>query len=126
MSFLALDLGRKRTGVALSQSGRLVTPVGTLPTLPRKKLVAELRSLINRYQVTTVLVGDAGLASVGVLDQQPEVWLQELLGVAVVVRPEFASTEQARQRTGRRDHADTEAACTILEQYLEEHEATAV
>lgn len=122
MALLALDLGAKRTGVALSTSGTLVTPVGTIPSLPRPRFTAALRRLIEEHGVTTIIVGESGLDSFGEAAGVVQLRLSQQFKLPVVVVPETETTNEAQRRTGRADHADTTAASVILERYLEDYE----
>lgn len=122
MALLALDLGTKRTGVAVSTSGRLVTPVGTVDSLPRSRFTAELQTIIQRYDVTEIIVGDSGLANFGGEPGEVQLRLGQIFNLPVIITEEAGTTQSARRATGRPDHADTEAACLILERYLEEHD----
>ena len=124
MALLALDLGAKRTGVAVSSSGTLVTPVGTIDSIPRSSFTSELQQIIKKFDVTQIVVGDSGLANFGGAPGEVQIRLSQLFNLPIVVAPEGATTQQAQAATGRRDHADTEAACQILERYLEDHEPT--
>lgn len=121
MALLALDLGAKRTGVAVSTSGRLVTPVGTINSLPRSRFTAELQDIIKRYDVDQIIVGDAGLSSFAGDAGEVQLRLGQIFQLPVIITEEAHTTQQARQATGRTDHADTEAACQILERYLDDH-----
>jgi RNase H-fold protein (predicted Holliday junction resolvase) len=122
MALLALDLGTKRTGIAVSTSGRLVTPVGTINSVPRSTFTTELQRLLKKYEVTTIVVGDSGLSNFGGAPGEVQMRLTQLFQLPIVVTEEKATTKQAQAVTGRRDHADTEAACQILERYLEDHD----
>ncbi len=55
---LAIDDGKARVGLALSDETRvLATPHAVLPGQDRKRLVREIASLCERYEVKRVLVG---------------------------------------------------------------------
>lgn len=55
---LALDVGGRRIGVALSDTRRLLaTPLTTLRAEPRLRALAELVKLARDYEVTDVVVG---------------------------------------------------------------------
>jgi putative Holliday junction resolvase len=54
---LGLDIGRRRTGIAVSDPGaRLATPLETVE-LPIGRLVAHVRALAARLQVSVVVIG---------------------------------------------------------------------
>lgn len=111
MALLALDIGTKRTGVAVSLSGQLTTPVGVWATTPWASFVDQLKTYIAAHEISEVIVGETVLTAK----------LQTACPVPVQVVSEFATTEEARRQTGRHDHADAAAACLILEQWLESH-----
>ncbi|GFP20025.1 putative holliday junction resolvase [Candidatus Hakubella thermalkaliphila] len=56
MRKLALDIGHKRSGVAISDEWNLVaTPLEVLKR--NKKWVDELRNILSRYQVDEIIIG---------------------------------------------------------------------
>jgi putative Holliday junction resolvase len=55
---MALDVGGRRIGVALSDSTRvLATPLTTLRAEPRARVLAEIAALVERNDVTALVVG---------------------------------------------------------------------
>jgi putative pre-16S rRNA nuclease len=55
---MALDVGGRRIGVALSDSTRiLASPLTTLRAQPRERVLAEIAALVRSYEVTDVVVG---------------------------------------------------------------------
>lgn len=56
MTWLALDIGKKRTGVALSESGIIATPWGVVTGSPDEQFAA-IFGLMERYHVTTLICG---------------------------------------------------------------------
>jgi len=55
---LALDIGEKRTGIALSDETCIISsPLIVLPMKPRKKFIAELIRIILENDVAEVVVG---------------------------------------------------------------------
>ena len=117
MALLALDLGAKRTGVAISTSGQLVTPLGVWPTAPWLSFVSKLHQTIQDNGITQVVVGQVFVkdsAGQPLIDK-----LQADCPVPVTIVSELDTTAEARAQTGRRDHADALAACGILDRYLE-------
>ena len=60
---LALDPGRRRTGLALSDaSGRLATPLETVE-LPPREPIAHVAKLIDQHGVRVVVIGHPRLPS---------------------------------------------------------------
>ena len=81
-SWLGLDLGEKRIGVAVAdESTRLATPVTTFEIRGRKHLLNELIQLIDEYHVAKIVVGlaiaDARVLLTPVLHshQWPTLWI---------------------------------------------------
>lgn len=132
---LALDLGAKRIGVAVSDSqGRVATPVTTVERhrdLPR--LHRELVDLVAEWEAELVLLGlpidlrgDVGPAAEAVLAERDE--LAAVLPVPVEVHDERLSTriaDRALRERGdltsrdRRAVVDMTAAAVILQDWLD-------
>jgi putative pre-16S rRNA nuclease len=55
---MALDVGGRRIGVALSDSTRvLASPLTTLRAEPRARVIAEIAALVARHEVAELVVG---------------------------------------------------------------------
>ncbi len=132
---LALDLGTRRTGVALSDpTATLATPLETL-SLPIVALVARISELIRAHAVATVVIGYPGQpggkrGTVALLAEKVGAQLEHRAGVRVVYWDEALTTWDARARlaqgapTGRRRRPDAAkldrvAAALILQDYLD-------
>lgn len=113
MAVIALDLGQKRIGVAVSRSGRLVEPVGVWPARPQSDWLRRLQTLVADEQIDTVVVG-AGQA-----EPSLQTAIVQATGAKIVIVDESLSTNEARRRLGRKDHADEAAAAIILERFLD-------
>ncbi len=134
---LALDLGQRRIGVAISDSERRVaTPLVVVPRhRDRPRLHRELGELVAEWQVELVIVGlpidlrgDIGVAAQGVLVERDE--LAEALSVPVEVHDERLTTRIADQSLrargdmdgpARRKVIDMVAASVILQDWLDTH-----
>ena len=57
MTLMALDVGEKRVGIAISQSGILATPHSVLRRKSKKEDFARLRRLMVELKVERVIVG---------------------------------------------------------------------
>lgn len=97
---LALDPGRRRTGIALSDpSGRLATPLETVE-FPLRKLVAHVHSLIERHEVGLVVVGLPKLPSgqkgeIAGLSEEVAARLRRSAGVQVLLWDEALTSWEA-------------------------------
>ncbi len=132
MRVLALDMGTKRVGIAVSDpDGRVATPLKVV-TDPLGQGAREIVALVKRYEVGTVLVGlpvslsgDEGEQARLVRSQAEK--LARLLPVPVEYWDERLTTEQAHRAMmesgvpGRKkkELVDMIAATIILQGYLD-------
>jgi putative Holliday junction resolvase len=143
MRVLALDLGSKRIGVAVSDDAqRVATPVGTIERhRDRPRLHREIADLVAEWEAGLVLLGlpialdgSVGPAAAAVLAERDE--LAEVVPVPVVVHDERMTTRIAdrslRERgdldaRARKQVIDQMAAAVILQDWLDHgpHEETA-
>lgn len=141
MRVLALDLGSRRIGVAVSDSeGRVATPVTVLERhRDRPRLHREIASLVADYDAGMVLLGlpidlagREGVAAANVLAERDE--LAAVVGVPVEVHDERMTTRIAerslRERgdldgRARRKVVDMVAASVILQDWLDQQAAAA-
>lgn len=135
MRVLALDLGSRRIGVAVSDAdGRVATPVTVLQRhRDRPRLHREIAALVRDYDAGMLLLGlpidlagDIGPAAAGVLAEREE--LAAVVGVPVEVHDERMTTRIADQALrergdldsrGRRKVVDMVAAAVILQDWLD-------
>ncbi|CAN5815594.1 Holliday junction resolvase RuvX [soil metagenome] len=141
MRVLALDLGSRRIGVAVSDSeGRVATPIEVVER-PRhtSQLHCQIAGLVADWEVELVLVGlpvdlegRLGPAATGVLAEREE--LAAALSVPVEVHDERLTTriaERALREQGgldgraRRKVLDMVAAAVILQDWLDRSTADA-
>ena len=136
---LALDLGSRRIGVAVSDSdGRVATPVAVIQRHgDRPRLHRELAELVREWEAELVLLGlpidlagQVGPAAAGVLAERDE--LEKVLPVPVEVHDERLTTriaDRALQERGdmdsrdRRKVVDMVAASVILQDWLDARRA---
>ena len=132
MRILAVDLGDKRTGLAVGdQETGTVMPVSVLE-VPRGPLLVEaILELIREHEPTGLLVGlplnmDGSEGDRAKLCRTFGEMLQAASGVAVSYQDERLSSDEANRRmagSGRTHGAkkrlrDALAACVILEDFL--------
>ena len=135
MRVLALDLGSKRIGVAVSDGeGTVATPIATLErTRDRARLHREVADLVAEWEAELLLIGlpialdgSMGPAAQGVLAERDE--LAAVVGVPVEVHDERLTTRLAdralRERgdldaRARRRLVDQTAAAVILQDWLD-------
>ncbi|MGE0491816.1 MAG: Holliday junction resolvase RuvX [Vulcanimicrobiota bacterium] len=133
MRVLAIDPGKKRVGVALSDpTGTLASPLVTLEGREQEKLLVEIAGLVAEHGVHRVLVGhpknmDGSIGPAAKAAQRLARALEERLAVPVELVDERLSSSQARvamREAGTnakkaREKVDQMAAVVVLQAYLE-------
>jgi len=130
---LAIDYGRKRLGLALSDElGLAARPLATLQRTNRRNDLRRLREIVRRHQVAKIVVGQPLRLDGTAGDRAEEAArfagrLEKELGLPVVLADERLSSWAAEQmmveaETPQRKRAakrDQIAAALILRDYLE-------
>lgn len=130
---LALDIGSKRTGVALSDETRLIaSPLITIEASQFKPWLAKIQELIEAHEVGEIVVGlplnQNGEEGQDALNIRKYIAaLQEAVNIPVIEWDERFSTVQAERtlieadvsRKNRKKVIDQLAACIILQNYLD-------
>jgi putative Holliday junction resolvase len=124
MKVLALDYGRARTGVAVSDpTGTIARPVGVVERAGSERGLAELAALVRKYQVERVVVGMPLTlrGEHGEQARETELFMEALagaVGVPVVTFDERFTTDLAEQMAGADAEQDARAAAHLLSSYL--------
>jgi putative Holliday junction resolvase len=138
MKLLALDVGERRIGVAVSdETGLIATPLTTIRRASKVEDFARIAGLIREQQAQAVVIGHPlnRDGSAGPQARRVEKYAQALavalrdegLEVPVILWDEYLSTWQAeealagvgRRSKVRRAGLDAAAAAIILREYLE-------
>lgn len=123
MRVLALDLGSKRIGVAVSDdAGTVATPIATLErTRDRARLHREVADLVAEWEAELLLVGlpvaldgTHGPAAQAVLAERDE--LAGVVGVPVEVHDERLTTRIADRALRERGDLDARARKRLVDQ----------
>lgn len=126
---MALDVGTKRIGIALSDFLRVIaTPHSTIPRVPEDKAVEEIVKIANENRVKVIVVGVPKNmdGSVGFQAQDCIEFSQKIMKYDIIYEDERLTSEAAEERLRERHVdfrknkglVDMESACVILEQYL--------
>jgi putative Holliday junction resolvase len=123
---LALDLGAKRVGVAVSDELRLtVRPVAILDRRSWKNLLSEVTKQIESLDVTGLVVGlplnmDGSEGAAAAEARRLVDNFRRSLSVPIYIQDERLTTEEAKSRAGNsaESFVDAEAAAVILEDFL--------
>ena len=126
---MALDIGTKRIGVALSDYLQVIaTPYSTIPRAPESEAIDLICKIASENRVEKIVIGvpinmDG---TYGFQAQDCIEFSQKILGFDIIYEDERLTSEEAenRLRTRKIDFrknkglVDMESACVILEQYL--------
>ena len=124
MKVLALDYGRARTGVAVSDpTGTIARPVGVIERAGSERGLAELAALVRKHEVERVVVGMPLTlrGRHGEQARETELFMEALagaVGVPVVPFDERFTTDLAEQMAGAAAEQDARAAAHLLSSYL--------
>lgn len=128
---LALDIGLRRTGVALSESGFLAQPLGVIEWTPPHShaLVEGIIEHLRRYEVKTLVIGvplnedeeptEQAARTLAILAQIEDAVRAAALPVSIVPLNEYGSTIDGKTYFPDADK-DSAAAALILQEYLEQ------
>ena len=126
---MALDVGTKRIGIALSDYLQVIaTPHSTIPREPEKGALETISLIAKENRVQKIIIGvpinmdgTQGFQAQNCID-----FAQKILGFDIIYEDERLTSEEAEQRLKARKIdfrknkglVDMESACVILEQYL--------
>jgi putative Holliday junction resolvase len=132
---LALDLGTRRIGAALSDpTGTIASALEVIPAEGRARVNARIAHLVKTHDVTRIIVGlptrlDGTEGAEARRARQFAAALQQEIGIPVELLDERLSTAEAERvmleadasRARRRERRDAVAAALILQRYLDDH-----
>lgn len=133
MRILALDLGQKRIGVALSDpTGTIAQPFEVIPGRGLRQVAARIRALVEAHEVSVIVLGlplrlDGREGEEAAKARVFAKKLQSLVSIPVELVDERLSTVEAERamletdesRARRRARRDAVAAALILQTYLD-------
>lgn len=126
---MALDIGTKRIGIALSDFLQVIaTPHSTILRIPEEKAIEAIKDIAKENRVEKIIVGIPINMddSKGFQAQDCINFSQKISGFDIIFEDERLTSEEAEQRLRSRKIdfrrnkglVDMESACIILEQYL--------
>lgn len=132
---LALDVGERRIGVALSDPTRtLASPLTTIRAVPRSTALKRILTLVRDYEVTGLVIGlpltmNGDVGPQATLVQQFVDELRPLLDIPIFFVDERLTTVAAERMMidlkikpeQRRARIDEVAASIILQDFLDAH-----
>ena len=126
---MALDIGTKRIGIALSEYLQVIaTPHSYISRVPEDKAIDEIVKIAKENRVEKIVIG-VPVNMDGTLGFQAEDCInfsQKISGFDIIQEDERLTSEEAEERLRSRrvdfrknkGLVDMESACVILEQYL--------
>ncbi len=138
MRILALDIGEKRIGLAISDKmGLLAHPIKTLKWENKEKLVSDLEQIIREKNIIELVIGMPynmkGFYSKKTEEiQEIKKFLASILKISIVEEDERLTTKMAertlhdlgKKPSRNRDKIDQIAAMHILQSYLDRKNTT--
>ncbi len=126
---MALDVGTKRIGVALSDFLQVIAvPHSCIPRQPEAKAIEEIIKIAKENRVEKIVIGvPVNMdGSIGSQAQDCINFSQKIVGFDIILEDERLTSEEAEERLKERKVnfqknkglVDIESACVILEQYL--------
>ena len=129
MKIVALDIGLKRIGVAISPDGKTVIPVNAILRKGRKQAANDVSEYINEFGADIVVAGiPLGGSSEDEMKRRINHFISLLEikdGVEIVFQDESGSSYEAKEmmrgsvRQKRDGRIDSIAASVILQRWLE-------
>ena len=126
---MALDVGTKRIGIALSDFLQVIaTPHSFISRQPENKALEEITKIATENRVEKIVVGLPKNMD-GTIGAQADDCInfsQKIIGFDIILEDERLTSEEAEERLRERrvdfrknkGLVDMESACVILEQYL--------
>lgn len=126
---MALDVGTKRIGIALSDYLQMIAiPHVCIQRQPENKALEEIARIAKENRVEKIIVGLPKNmdGSLGFQAQDCMNFAQKIVGFDIIMEDERLTSEEAENRLRSRKVdfrknkgvVDIESACVILEQYL--------
>ena len=126
---MALDVGTKRIGIAISDFLHVIAvPHSCIQRQPEQAAIDSIIKIANENRVEKIVVGLPKNmdGSIGEQAQDCINFAQKILGFDIIMEDERLTSEEAEERLKERKVdfkknkglVDIESACVILEQYL--------
>ncbi|MDO5091688.1 MAG: Holliday junction resolvase RuvX [Cardiobacteriaceae bacterium] len=121
---LGLDIGQRKTGVAVGQSlTGSATPLGIVEKSAEKLAIADIRAWIDEWRVQAVVIGRPRTADgkAHPLDKAIDRFvalIENELGLPVHEVGEYLSSHEAKARQPKRKKIDDIAACVLVEDFF--------
>lgn len=125
-TYIAIDLGLKRIGLALSYGNGLVTPLSAIERKNRNQAANDVKKVLDEYEATTVVIGiPMGSTTEDEMRRRTAHFMNLVeFGGEIAYQDEAHSSQEAEElirgeiRYKRDGRIDSLSAKIILERYL--------
>jgi len=118
-SFLGIDYGRKRIGLAISEAGLIARPLKAIENKGEHKNLLAFAQIVKGYNIGTIVVGLPVHKSASMSNEvRAFAKTLEPLGVKVEFQNEMLTSVEAENVTKNKNLIDSVAAAMILQDYL--------
>ena len=143
MRYIGIDYGKKRIGVAASESGIIARPLSPIENRGDKKNLCQIIEICKRYDFNTIcgvvcigipLYRDGGESEMSMEARKFGEFLHDELGLTIVFHNEYHSSVDAEKyirgimgitnRDKVKELVDSVAAAVILQSYIDSLESS--
>lgn len=125
--YLCIDPGLSHSGIAISDSTKLVQPLTTIHEKNSKKMLVRILSIINEQNPNQVIIGQPLFGPINKIAQELFIAIKQQFNGEIVLFPEDLSSKIASRKLiqsgsskqTRRHRQHTVAAAIILQDFLE-------
>lgn len=121
---LGLDIGQRKTGVAVGQSlTGSATPLGIIRKPANALQIQDIRAWVQEWRVESIVIGRPRLADGkphpldSAIDRMARLMLTEL-GLPVHEVDEYLTSHEAKARQPKTEAVDAVAACILIEDFF--------
>lgn len=126
MNYLAIDLGRAKTGLAYSE-GEIATPLSTIRHTTSAQLLKKLETIVYQMEIGTIIIGYVEGKNINMYKNFAKLVKKEFSQLTVVLQDETLTTRHAQESMikfqvpvrARKEKEDQYAAAAILNEFLE-------
>jgi len=121
-SYLGIDFGLARIGLAISESGLLARPLKTIENRGERKNLVAIAEIVRQFDVGVIVVGLPKHKNTEMSDRVKDFARQlETLGIQIAFQNEMLTSIEASELCNDKKLLDSYAAAVILNDYLKEN-----
>jgi len=121
-SYLGIDYGRKRIGLAISEAGLIARPLRTIENKGERKNLITFAEIIKKHNIGIIIMG-LPVHKNPAMSNEVRAFAKTLesMNVKIVFQNEMLTSFEAEQNLAKKDRnlIDSVAASMILQDYLQ-------